>query len=264
MEDKKPDYADDEIDLRDLFKVLARRKITVAVTFILIVTASIFYSFILKPVYKAEAVVRIGRVEKALLSNQGAQRKLQNRETLGAIAQKLDKELTASGLRNSLKINTVKGTDLLELSFTANNPELAYNALEKIARKFIERNNIVFNSRINLIEEEVKTLTARKEAIEKEINSLRSKDLISSQFPLIQNALASYEKVLFDLSERVFDLKNQSSNAKGFAFFEAPSQPESPIKPKRLNTVIIAAVLGLILGAFLAFLKDFCCIRKEA
>ncbi|MCF7888041.1 MAG: hypothetical protein K9L76_02055, partial [Candidatus Omnitrophica bacterium] len=250
---------DDEINLRDYINVLIKRKVTIFVAFFICVAAVAFYSFTAPEIYRVEETIRIGQVDGSLISKAEAIRLIRSKNTLQPVVEALDKDLSLSGLKKSLKIEEVKGTDFLSISINHKNPQRAIEILKNTADNFIKYGNSLYAKKIKLLEERMEALEIQKQSIKKEINSLQGviKDKVTPDYPLIQNTLTSYEAIYSQLDDKIYALKVKLTNAKKFELFEPPLEPKSPISPKKKQNIAIAGILGLMLGVFIAFFREF-------
>lgn len=250
---------DDEIDLRDYINVLIKRKVTILVVFFLCVAFAAFYSFTTPKIYSVEETIRIGQVDGSLISKEEATRMLQSKNILQPVVEALDKDLSLPELKGSIKIEGVKGTDFLSISINHKNLQRAIGILESIAGNFIEYGNSLYAKKIKLLEERMETLKTQKQSVKKEINSLQGviKDKMTPDYPLIQNTLISYEQIYSKLDDKIYSLKVKLANARKFELFESPLEPENPISPKKKQNIAIAGILGLMLGVFIAFFREF-------
>jgi uncharacterized protein involved in exopolysaccharide biosynthesis len=252
-------YHDDEINLRDYLNVLIKRKVTIAAIFLVCIAAAAIYSFTAPEVYKVDATLRIGGVGKTLMSKEEAIRLIQSKRVLQPVVDKLDRDLSVQGLKESIKIEKVKDTNFINLNLNHKNPKRAIAVLGAIADNFTNRGNDIYNKQIGLLKQQIETLENRQKAIEAEMKQLT----VSIQkgetrdFPLIQNTLTNYEQIYSDLTDKLFSLKKQLMEAEKFQLFEAPLMPENPISPNKKQNIAIAAVLGLMLGVFIVFFREF-------
>ncbi|QDL07253.1 lipopolysaccharide biosynthesis protein [Brasilonema octagenarum UFV-E1] len=161
----------EEIDFHKYLQVLQRRWIPGAGVFGAVVTLASLNALSLKPTYKAEAnlliktnqtssltglgeaIGAIGRLESLGLTNNplDTQAKIVAsvpviEETIHSLALKDDKgkELKIRDFTKRLKTESVKGTDILQISYTDKNPNLAAEVVNKVIEIYI-RNNIEAN-----------------------------------------------------------------------------------------------------------------------
>lgn len=255
----KPEQYDDEINLCDYINVLIKRKVTILIVFFLCVAVAAIYSFTTPKIYKVEETIRIGQINDSLISKEEAIRLIRSKNILQPVVEALNKDLSLSGLKETIKIKEVKGTNFLSVSINHKSPQRAIEILKNTADNFIEYGNNLYAKKIKLLEERMETLETQKQSVKREINSLQGviKDKITPDYPLIQNTLTNYEEIYSKLDEETYSLKNKLADARKFELFEPPLEPENPISPKKKQNIAIAAVIGLMLGVFVAFFREF-------
>jgi capsular polysaccharide biosynthesis protein len=184
---------------------------------------------------------------------------LPSKNILQPVVEALDKDLSLLGLKGSIKIEGVKGTNFLSVSINHKSHQRAIEILKNTADNFIEYGNNLYAKKIKLLEERMKALEIQKQSIKKEINSLQGviKDKVTPDYPLIQNTLTSYEAIYSQLDDKIYSLKSKLANTKKFELFEPPLKPKNPISPKKKQNITIAAVIGLMLGVLIAFFREF-------
>jgi polysaccharide biosynthesis transport protein len=158
----------EEIDFQKYFLILQRRWIPAVGVFGLVVVLASLYTFSLKPSYKAEGslLIRtnrstsltglgetIGRIESLVNTNSPSdtQAKIITstpvlQETIIELNLTDDKGrlVKVRDLAKKLKVESSKGTDILQVSYTHQNPTLAARVVNKVMDAYI-RNNIEAN-----------------------------------------------------------------------------------------------------------------------
>ncbi len=146
------------------------------------------------------------------------------------------------------------------------NPNIAVNILRKIENKLVLEGNEFYEKNMVLINERVQELAARKKNVSSQIEALNqriSRNKLGLNYPLVQNTLTNYETIYSDLSAGEYSLKKGLLSAKNFKIIEPPVKSINHIKPKKKQMVTIAAVVGLMLGVFIAFIVEFWQKRGE-
>ena len=158
----------EEIDFQKYLQVLQRRWLPVVSVFGASITLAFLYAFSLKPTYKAEGSLliktnqtssltglggNIGRIEPLVTTNNPSETQLKIvtsvpviQETITALNLKdqQGKPLNVRDLTKALKVDGAKGTDVLQISYADNNPQLAAKVVNKVMEAYI-RNNIEAN-----------------------------------------------------------------------------------------------------------------------
>ena len=145
---------EEEIDLRQYWEMLRKRWLIVVVLPLIAALASGVVSFfIIKPVYQASTTLIVGKKAGEagqsavqMLDNNVLQANLQLAKTYAAIAQSrtveqnvindLDLDMTVAELDNSITINPVKTTEILEIQVMNTNPDLAASIANSMADEF--------------------------------------------------------------------------------------------------------------------------------
>ena len=83
-----------------------------------------------------------------------------------------------------------------------------------------------------------------------------SQSEVSLKVILLQNTLPDYERNLIALKEQRNRLNLTFFGAKDFNIFDAPIKPKNPIRPNMELNVLIAGIISLVSGVFLAFLME--------
>jgi len=145
---------EEEIDLRQYLEVLRKRWVIVVILpLIAALTSGVISFFMLKPVYQASTTLIVG--EKAsdpgkiadqmldnnvLLANQQLAKTYatiaQSRTVEGNVIKDLDLPITIEGLDSEISISQVKTTEILDITVTNSNPELAARIADKMAEEF--------------------------------------------------------------------------------------------------------------------------------
>ena len=259
-------YPNDEINLMDYIKVIIKRKKLIIGIFIICVVATTIVSFRMPKVYQIDSTARIGSIGGSLFSVGEMIEKTKNRNLLQSVIQEIDTNITVESLKEAVKIEKVEGTNFLKVQMESAEPGIAIDILNKIESKLVLDGNEFYEKNITLINERIQELHARKENVSKQIKMLNQKisnNKIGPDYPLIQNTLTNYETIYSELSAAEYSLKKNLLLANNFKIIESPSKSMNPIKPNKRQMITISAILGLILGLFIAFIVEFWQKSKE-
>ncbi len=158
----------------------------------------------------------------------------------------------------------VPGTQFLEISVRDTDPERARAIADEIARQLIaqtpgdlasdqSRQSFVqaqlksIEENINLTQQEIQNEQAKLDAA----NSARAIQQYQNNIAALQQKLASYQSTYADL------LQSAQKQTSYLSIFEPAVTPTKPISPRMLETVLMAAALGMILAFGGAFLIEF-------
>lgn len=153
---------DDEIDLRDIFKTISRWKITIiAVTLIFMLVSGIISFFLLDPVYEATTLMSVSQSQKKqegidnieylvdelgqlpYMSVESCIEQVKTPAILQKVIDNLGLTYTRSGLSSMISVETIKNTNLIKISCSNNDPELAAKIANELRATVVSHiNNI--------------------------------------------------------------------------------------------------------------------------
>jgi len=268
----------EEVPFEDYIKVIVKRRDTILLTFFICVIAITIVSFLMPKVYQANAVIRIGTISKPstpLISTPEAIQMLTRRELLGSVIQKLKLDTRTFKPHKMIKIVAIqdpimrrKETNLLRLEIRHNDPKLAKEICDTLANSFVHKGKELYDKNFILFNERIQELEKRGKAIEKQIEELNQRVLAqpaNTDLILLQNTISNYENTYTTLKAELHSLKEKLINLEEFKVLVPPGIPGRPIKPNKILYFAISAILGLALGIFIAFFKEFgmkVCISK--
>ena len=272
----------DEIDLMDYVKVLLKRKWLILAIFLGAAMVVGVFSFLMPKVYKIDTALEIGQVAGVPIEDPGqVVEKIKGdvygifaREKLGIPEEKYPK----------IKTENPKDTRLISLAIESAEPQQAKNILEEInnlilaeqqekikVKKGLLENNIEvakkdierIKAKIGFLEEERKNLEAKVEALQKilpyqqdpgtQFALFDTKEKLEQKKQEIENRYLEINS----LENQINSLQGQIEDIRPTQVIESPTVSASPIKPRPLLNIVIAAILGLFIGVFLAFFQEW-------
>jgi|ADurb_Gel_02_Slu_FD_contig_61_901424_length_1459_multi_2_in_0_out_0_1 capsular polysaccharide biosynthesis protein len=228
MQGNDPSYYNDyeEIDLRDIFKTINKWKHTIiAVTLICVLLSGIFSFFVLDPVYEASTVVSIYQAqlnrenestndiadtvnelgEIPYMSAVSCEQQVKSPAIMEAVIKKLQLPYTRNGLKSSIKTQQVQNTNLIIITVSNNNPELAATIANTLREEFILHINRINKRKMAQSLEIMEKEWLQKEEVELDIASeklkehklqSRSIEFLSSQLGKKREDLINYQSWL--------------------------------------------------------------------
>lgn len=226
---------DDEIDLMDYVKVILKNKVLILAVFLLAVIIAGIFSFASAKVYKIDAILNIGGCKEE---------SIEDPEGLATAIESGRYEISVRTLLN------IAEKDYPEIK--AENPKGIRLLIMKIESTETERSKNVLAKHIELIlaehEQELEETVLVREQIIAELQS--SLDLLKSQKIYADQGIANLQLSISDLKEKL-------SSAEPTTVIKQPTVSEIPIKPRPLLNMAIAGILGLFIGVFLAFGREW-------
>ncbi|OQB14686.1 MAG: LPS O-antigen length regulator [Candidatus Omnitrophica bacterium ADurb.Bin205] len=260
---------EDEIDLREYIKVIIKRKKLILGIFIFAILASVIYSLLLPKIYETTSIIQLGSISEPLINKEEAQQIILNHSNLQSAIKELGLDIQSESLKKSIKFNVIQGTNLLSIKITSSNIDAALRLHDVIIKPLIAQGQEMYLKRVSLINARLKELNGEISSLEEDISRVQSlitgmpkinnisQQDISVRIILLQNSLSNYESNLNALRNQRGELELSLANAREFKVFSQPFRPENPIAPKKTQIIILAGLAGLMLGVFLAFLKEF-------
>ena len=272
----------DEIDLMDYVKVILKRKWLILAIFLSAAIVAEVFSFLMPKVYKIDTVLEVGQAAGVPIEDPGqVVEKIKGdvygifvREKLGIPEEKYPK----------IKTENLKDTRLISLAIESAEPQQAKNILEEInnlilaeqqekikVKKGLLENNIEvakkdierIKAKIGFLEEERKNLEAKVEALQKilpyqqdpgtQFALFDTKEKLEQKKQEIENRYLEINS----LENQINSLQGQIEDIRPTQVIKSPTVSASPIKPRPLLNIVIAAVLGLFIGVFLAFFQEW-------
>ncbi len=244
-------YENDEIDLKDYFDVIVRRKKVIIYIFIICVFTSALISFLIPKVYQADAAILItpSRIHTTLspseisLNVEPSSAKgeyLSSRQptislpthkllltsniVLGrvlnnfSVSRKSKEEPTISSLMRKLKTTEIEETGIIQLEVQDNDPNAAKDIANIWAEEYIKYNQEIIIGEVTGTGEFInKQFELAKENLsqsEKKINEFKDKfklDLMKAELDIKKGKLNSYKRELEGLE---IDIKMKDSSLK--------------------------------------------------
>ncbi len=172
---------------------------------------------------------------------------------------------TIKQIRDSITVNSVKNTNMIEISCENNNPELAAEIANTIAAVFVDKSLIINRSKASevkkFIEEQLlekeKELTEEEEKLqyEKRLEKLPDKEL---RLARLERAVRVSENIYLLLLEKHQEARiNEVMEFGDIRIIDKALAPDEPIKPRKMLNLAIGGILGLMLGVMLVFFLEY-------
>ena len=176
-------------------------------------------------------------------------------------------EDTIKQIRDSITVTTVnslKKTNMIEISCENINPELAAEIANTIITVFVDKSLTINRSKASevkkFIEEQLlekeRELTEKEEKLQYERNF---KEILDNEFRLAQleRDVRVSENIYLILLEKYQEARiNEVMEFRDVRIIDEALAPDEPIKPRKMLNLAIGGILGLMLGVMLAFLME--------
>ncbi len=240
-----------DIDMRDFLRILRRRKLVLISTALVVVALGVGLSLLQTPIYSAKATALVPQDVRQSVENsqQFTSPDLLDRAITNEITFAKGDRVRAAvrarlGQVPSILISPVADTDTLEFAAKSSDPVRAALQANQYAQAYLQERRAArtadFLNTAQTLVVEIRSQRDRR-------TSLKRGD---PQIPGIQASIASLQQSLGDLRA-----SGQLSKVGGSVIRNA-TEPESPVSPSIARNGLVAALLGLVLGVLLAFVRD--------
>ena len=274
-------FEQDEITVRDLWRVLInQKKWVIGIPILCIFLATLGVSMA-KPKWVATAVIQIGQVGQSGVG-QGSQliepplraierMKMKSFEDDVLTALKIPVESgdpVAQLFRSTLSLKALGTTDLIQVTVRASSRDQAQTWANAVVDRLREVHERLAQPTIDRLRKQQSELKKQMQIIELErtnllkIVSKSSETSGDSRFSanlLLSNLLLQKNAELRDFEMRRLAADEQLTSVRTYptSLIDRIYVPENPASPKKLLVVMLAAVLGLILGIIVAFMRNY-------
>jgi len=266
-----PEIQEEEIDLREYINVLLKRKGIIIIIFLIaIITAALVSYFVLSPVYQSSTVFSVAKIDgRAVINITEALEIIKSNVVLDEVINRMGLEETAKQLSSQVTTENLKGTNFIKISVLAGSPETAKNLVETIAKVFVEQSQDEYQEKVKLVEDRLKIIEEQIAEFEKNIQEIeKTKKKIAAseelsegerqfQTSLLLSSSVTERELYNDLSDQANSLKASLKDCEDFKIINYAQLPAAPIKPNKKLNILIAGVLGLFVGIFVAFFLEF-------
>jgi len=258
-----------EVDLRDYLNMVKKRWKIILIIFLVSIIASGVVSFLLPRTYEAIAIVRIGKMRDMLLEEPPTVIEIFKTE---AILEKVAEELDIpfgkeKSQKLASKINMKEKSGLLKIRGKAKTPEEALKLVNGVAAVLMQRHGQIFERAKVILEEYLASGKERLSEIEKEIEMLRKKieelgvtdseakaTVARGYMESLERSRDRYELLQVELREKKME---ESYGTVSTELVIPPRIPEYPIAPNKKLNVLVAGILGLLVGFVSAAIVEY-------
>jgi len=269
------------VELRQYFTVLWRWLWLIVLGTLLAGGTAYLVSRNMPPIYSASTTLLINQARNpaitdytSLITSERLAKTyaelLTKRPVLEEVAERLGvesdetEETGGGGLPAAINVSPVRDTQLLQVSVEGDDPKLAMDIANTLPEVFIEQNAEMqlsrFASSKENLSKQLAVIKSDMEATQQAINDLQDSDSAVDQAELARlqtiltqsqsnhaSLLASYEEI------RLAEVQSMDN----VVVAEPAELPRFPIKPRKLQNTLLAAVVGCMLAVGVAFLIEY-------
>lgn len=264
---------DDEIDLRDIFRILWKRRLMIIGIFIVAVLIAGVISFAMTPVYRVSSIIAMGNFEEPVYTSQTSVKSIiLSDEFLLEVFNQIRPNATSSefaAFRNSVKVEAIKDSDkLIKISVDSPKRQEGMVAVEKIIGLYANRSEDSYNRQKKILTDQLAVTLQRLGVIDLEINQTQEalqgiQETMGSsavqgemQFSRTLDRLNNMQTQRSALIDRRLELQKQLVLIRNLEVIQPAREPVNPIWPRKALIVAIAGMLGLMIGIFAAILRE--------
>ena len=272
----------DELELSDYIRILRRRWMWPAFTTTVILALATTFSINQVPTFSSTAQVSLGNSAAQNAVNVGglsfiqAQRQLSNEVNL-AMADKVRSEVTTKlGYMPAVRIVAEEESDILHFISQSLTSEQAATDANTWAQAYVdtkrEEAGASLSQAISLFEEDLKEIREQRQTIREPLDQLEEQLLRSSPGPERDVLQLQLDRAASDLAPELLlldsrlnavasnitelELNLRLTSAGTARIVQVAAPPQIPVNPGIARNLVLAGVVGLILGAAAALLAD--------
>lgn len=294
MEEDRPYDEYYEIDLREYIQVLWNGKwIIIGLFIVSVLAAGIVSNYFIAPMYKTEAAIQLTNVQQLpvklesslqqedVKSNNelhnnytdvdNAVKILKSTKLVAPIIKELREEYSTSELKSYIDDNIKVKSDSdqnINITVKSKDPKLAYKLTDSIINNFKAGSEKYYNeiinqqqSYLNTINEEIEELNKRLAKTNETIDKITQSSVGTLEKSILLDGLASrlntYQQQKNELLEKKYRLNYVLSTYHPLEVLDESYIPKDPVSPNVRLNIAIAGVLGLMLGVFIVFFREF-------
>jgi len=255
-----PEYYDDEIDLRDLILVLWNYRKFVLGIFLASLLIGAVISFAITPVYQVKAKISLGNYAVDPDNGQPLMTPETAREIL--LSSDFQEEAWGTGINAGvLNITPVEKTNILQITLETSDPEQGEVLLNKLITQLEEKTEEQYEKSIELLNKDLQNTDRELQEINKSIAHTREilENTSASQLQQagLLDTLSRFLEQRDKLSERKLKTEQKLNSIEGMEVLERPEAASSPMRPNKKLNIVVAGMLGLMVGVFMAFIVDY-------
>ena len=260
---------EEEIDLREYFRIIKKRWKVIALIIFFSVLISCVILYITPHQYETSAMLKIGKVRGNPLESPGTLVEIfKKKPILEKVAIRLNLSTDEETLNEiEQKFTISKRAGLLEIKGRDKTPEDAIALVNVIVELIMERHKSFFAEGRQILKEYIddsnkrlKNLEVVIENIKKKIAKLENTDsqakalIARGYMERLESTLRSYRDLQVALRER----RMEESYATEATRIDIPSKlPEIPVSPNKRLIVMIVGFLSIIVGVIGAFFVEY-------
>lgn len=262
---------DDEIDLRDIFRVLWKSRFLIIGIFMVAVLVTGLASLAMPSIYRASCTVALGNFSDPIYTTgpMATSLMLSDELLMDAIDQ-LHLDVPPEkfkGFKDGIEIKQLTD-NVLMISVETSDQQNATKIVEKMVQIFVNLSEKNYNKYQDHLSAKMAIIQENLAVVERQINQtsevLRNIDTLpgisQEQLELSHSRTLEYlqneESRHSSLLGQYIELKRQMDVLENTRILSISEEPFARVRPQRILIVAVGGMLGLMIGIFAAFLRE--------
>lgn len=262
----------EEIELRDIVRILWKRKWVVIITTLIAALIAGIVAFattyMRTPVYTASVKIDLGNFNNELYTKpQAAQQVILSKDTLEPISRKLN-SVSVETIQSSLRVILINDTHILQIQSSYKDPETAKKIVEELTNEFLKKSNLVYQEQKDQMEQSLASLQKYFDQTAKDLDRnkaaltiVESQNTTQTDKEQTINRLTNYilqgENSMNRLFSKIQELKTKFADIHKATIVEQANVSNAQNPPKKLLIVTLGVVVGFMLSLLLVYLIEY-------
>ncbi len=256
------------VDLRGILQVLWRHKLVIIVLTLGVGVGVFVFSASRPDKYRATAEVQITNAENDLSSssNRGADlQRLANTQShliqsRSEIRRAVEEDIGTESMAaiDSLSVGSLAGTDILRITVTSEDPEVAAAAANAYADAYVDVRKASITEGFG---SKAQDLRSQAQAVADQVAGI-GLDLLDPELSEVERATAEMKRESLMEQQSEFERRANEYDldavlrSSSVTVTEQARPPRLPFEPKPIRDGIVGAIIGLVLGLMIAFARE--------
>lgn len=253
--------SDEPIQLRDQVGVLRRRWLVIVATVLVCVALGAAYIALATPTYVATAEVLLGapsRAEGTTLTSEQVATEARAVTVADAVTEVIESMQLDEAPSDLVETVTVEpdpsGASVLSITATRNDPTEAADIANALAEQYLTADSDRLDARVQNLDAEISLIKDRVLGLKEQLESATAPSESAALRSTI--ALSNADRRALVAARTGFLLVSDGTSQNAEIVTPA-TPPGSPSSPRVIPTLVLAGVLGLLLGLGLAYLRHY-------
>lgn len=246
--------SEDEISLRDLWEIIAKRKWLVFLSTVVCLGLAAAYVSLAPTIYESKAVVQIGKVAGQPVDN-GLQ--LASRLMNGYTPVNTEQAKKQMPKLYAVTPDKADGS-ILTLESQGRSPQEAQQYLQGVIQRLLAEDQQRYQQIVGIRQAQLTRMQALYQGMRTSLDAKSGKGQVDSTSALLLLEQSRRSDALINIQGAIDNMENAlaSNNTSPTVQTLAPRYDPIPVAPKRGLILVLAVLGGLMLGVFLALLLN--------